>query len=148
VSSALEPDSREAYVWFTSIETRWKDVDVYGHVNNVEYYSFFDTALSGYLVREAGLEPGRSPVVGVCAESACRFHRALGFPATVEAGVRVGELRRRAARYEIGLFERGREEPAASGYFVHVFVERDTMTPVEIPAPLRAALERLVSATA
>ena len=146
MSSALEPEGREAYRWFTSIETRWKDVDVYGHVNNVEYYSFFDTALSGYLVREGALEPERSPVVGVCAESACRFHRALGFPATVDAGVRVGELRRRAVRYEIGLFEHGRDEPAASGYFVHVFVERETMSPVEIPPPLREALERLARA--
>ena len=147
MSPSLEPEGREAYRWFTSIETRWKDVDVYGHVNNVEYYSFFDTALSGYLVREGGLDPRVSPTVGVCAESACRFHRALGFPATVDAGVRVGELRRRAARYEIGLFERGHEQPAASGYFVHVFVERDTMTPVEIPGALREALERLVPGT-
>jgi acyl-CoA thioester hydrolase len=139
----MSEERRSAYPFLVSIPTRWKDVDVYGHVNNVEYYSFFDTALSGYLVREGGLDPSSSPVVGVCAESACRFHDALSFPETIDAGVRVTEIRRRAVRYEIGLFKAGSESPAATGHFVHVFVERATMRPVEIPADLRAALERL-----
>jgi len=140
----MAEDGRDAYPFFVSIPTRWKDVDVYGHVNNVEYYSYFDTALSSYLVDEGGLDPRTSPVVGVCAESACRFHDALGFPETIEAGVRVGELRTRAVRYELGLFRVGSDAPVASGHFVHVFVERATMRPVAIPAHIRAALERLV----
>ncbi len=137
-------ERRTDYPHLESFPTRWKDVDVYGHVNNVEYYSYFDTALSGYLVREGGLDPARSPVVGVCAESACRFHDSFGFPEELEAGLRVGELRTRSARYEIGLFREGREEPAATGHFVHVFVDRETMTPVPIPGSIRAALERLL----
>jgi acyl-CoA thioester hydrolase len=137
-------ERRGDYRHFVSIPTRWKDVDVYAHVNNVEYYSYFDTVLSGYLVTEGGLDPRRSPVVGVCAESGCRFHGSFEFPETIEAGLRVGELRTRAARYEIGLFRTGREEPAATGHFVHVFVQRETMTPVAIPPPLRSALERLL----
>ena len=140
-----EPERRSDYRHFAAISTRWKDVDVYGHVNNVEYYSFFDTVLSGYLVREGGLDPARSQVVGVCAESACRFHDSFGFPEVIEAGLRVGELRTRSVTYEIGLFREGREEPAATGHFVHVFVERETMKPVPIPAPVRAALERLLA---
>jgi acyl-CoA thioester hydrolase len=135
---------RAAYPHFVAIATRWKDVDVYGHVNNAEYYSYFDTALSGYLVSEAGLDPLRSPVVGVCAESACRFHDSFGFPETIDAGLRVGELRTRAVRYELGLFKPGRDEAAASGHFVHVFVDRETMRPVPIPDGIRTALERLV----
>ena len=140
----MTSERRSGYRYFVSIPTRWKDVDVYGHVNNVEYYSFFDSALSGYLVTEGGLDPRISPVIGVCAESACSFHDALGFPETIDAGVRVGELRNRAVRYEIGLFKSGSDVPAATGHFVHVFVDRATMKPVPIPPLLRSALERLV----
>lgn len=136
---------RGAYPYFVSIMTRWNDLDAYGHVNNVHYYSYFDTALSGYLVSEAGLDPRRSPVIGVCAESACSFHDAFTFPETIDAGVRVGELRTRAVRYEIGLFKTGSETPAATGHFVHVFVERETMTPVPIPPEIRSALESLMA---
>lgn len=140
----MEPTERRGdYRHFAAVPTRWKDVDVYGHVNNVEYYSYFDTVLSGYLVEEGGLDPAVDRVVGVCAESACRFHEPLTFPETVEAGLRVGELRTRAARYEIGIFRQGRETPAATGHFVHVFVDRATMRPVEIPARLREALSRI-----
>lgn len=138
-------ERRSDYRYVTSITTRWKDVDVYAHVNNAEYYSYFDTALSGYLVQEGGLDPRESPVVGVCAESACRFHDSLGFPETIDAALRVGELRTRSARYELALFRKGRDEPAATGHFVHVFVDRKTMTPVPIPPRLRAALERLLA---
>lgn len=134
---------RERYRYFQSMPTRWKDVDVYGHVNNVEYYSYFDTLLSGYLVTEAGLEADRGPVIGVCAESSCRFYDSFVFPDVVEGGLRVGELRNRAVVWEIGLFKEGREAPAATGRFVHVFVDRETMEPVPIPPPFRAAMERL-----
>ncbi len=127
-----------------AIPTRWHDNDVYGHVNNVDYYAFFDTVINAWLVREGELDIHGGEVIGLCAESHCSFRAALTFPETVEAGLRVGRLTRSSARYEIGLFREGVEEPAALGWFVHVFVDRASRRPAEIPAALRAALERLV----
>ena len=128
------------------IPTRWKDNDVYGHVNNVEYYAFFDTVINAWLIEEGDLDIHRGAVIGLCAESHCAFHAPLAFPETVEAALRVGHLGRSSVRYEIGLFAAGRVDPAATGWFVHVFVDREARGAVEIPAPLRAALERLVVA--
>ena len=141
---ARSNEVRGNYRHFASIPTRWKDVDVYGHVNNVEYYSYFDTLLSGYLVTEAGLEPERSPIIGVCAESTCRFHDSFGFPEAIEAAMRIGAMSTRAVTYEIGLFKEDHEHPAATGTFVEVFVDRETMTPVPIPEPFRKVLEPLL----
>jgi acyl-CoA thioester hydrolase len=127
-----------------AIPTRWKDNDVYGHVNNVEYYSYFDTVINTWLIREGGLDIHDGDVIGVCAESHCEFHGALAFPETVDAALRVGKLGRSSVRYEIGLFPQDGEEPAATGWFVHVFVDRATRRPVEaLPDRLRGALERL-----
>jgi acyl-CoA thioester hydrolase len=122
------------------------DNDIYGHVNNVVYYSYFDTVINEYLVRAGGLDIHDGEVVGVCAESHCNFRASLAFPETVEAGLRVRHLGRRSVRYDIGLFKAGADEPAAQGHFVHVFVERASMSPVVIPEAIRAALERLVPA--
>jgi len=137
------PTARPDFPYRLPITTRWKDNDVYGHVNNVEYYSYFDTAINAWLIREGGLDIHAGAVIGLCAESHCTFHAALEFPETVECGVRVGRLGRSSVRYELGLFGEGGDAPAATGWFVHVFVDRDTRRPVELPAPLRAALERL-----
>ncbi len=137
---------RAAYPHVLAIPTRWMDNDIYGHVNNVVYYSYFDTVINEYLVREGGLDIHGGEVIGVCAESHCNFRDSFTFPETVEAGLRVGHLGRRAVRYEIGLFKAGAETPAAEGHFVHVFVDRATMTPVAIPEPIRAALECLKAA--
>jgi acyl-CoA thioester hydrolase len=139
------PPSPGDYPHVRAIPTRWKDNDVYGHVNNVEYYSFFDTVINAWLVEEGGLDIHRGAVIGLCAESHCAFHASLAFPETVHAALRVGHLGRSSVRYEIGLFAAG-GEPAATGWFVHVFVDRAERRSVEIPAPLRAALERLVVA--
>ena len=125
------------------IPTRWNDNDVYGHVNNVEYYAFFDTVINRFLIEEGGLDILRDDAIGLCAESHCAFEAAFVFPETVRAGLRVGELGRSSVRYEIGLFREDAEEPAATGWFVHVFVDRSSRRPVDIPAPIRAALERL-----
>ena len=126
-----------------AIPTRWHDNDVYGHVNNVEYYAFFDTVINAWLIREGGLDIHSGPVIGLCAESHCEFKAPLAFPETVTAGLRVGHLGRSSVRYEIGLFaEDG--AVAATGWFVHVFVERESRRPADIPAGVRAALERLV----
>ena len=138
------PTFRSDYPHFLSIPTRWKDNDIYGHVNNVVYYSYFDTVINEYLIRVGGLDIHDSPIIGVCAESFCRFKASFVFPDTVEAGMRVGELRNRSVRYEIGLFREGLDEAAAVGHFVHVFVDRETMTPTPIPGQMRNALERLV----
>jgi acyl-CoA thioester hydrolase len=128
-----------------AIQTRWKDNDVYGHVNNVEYYSFFDTAINAWLIREGGLDIERGEVIGLCVESHCEFKAALTFPETIEVGLRVGRLGNTSVRYELGIFREGGDEVTAEGHFVHVFVDRDSRRPVPIPEPLRGALERLVA---
>jgi len=131
------------YPHHLAIPTRWKDNDVYGHVNNVEYYSYFDTVINTYLIRQGGLDIHDGPVIGVCAESHCDFHAAIGFPDAIDAGLRVGKLGRSSVRYELGLFHAEEGTPLATGWFVHVFVDRAERRPVEIPAGLRGALERL-----
>jgi acyl-CoA thioester hydrolase len=132
------------YPYLQTIPTRWHDNDIYGHVNNVDYYAFFDTVINTYLIRVGGLDIASGPVIGLCAESHCTYRAPFTFPETVTAGLRVGELRTRAVRYEIGLYgEAAPDEPAAEGWFVHVFVDRDTRTPVAIPDGIRSALERL-----
>jgi acyl-CoA thioester hydrolase len=128
-----------------TIPTRWNDNDVYGHVNNVEFYAFFDTAINAYLIAEGGLDIHAGAVIGVCAESHCRFHAPVAFPQALEAGLRVLHLGGSSVRYEIGLFAEGGREPAATGWFVHVFVDRERRRPAGIPAPVRAALQRLVA---
>jgi acyl-CoA thioester hydrolase len=136
--------ARDDYAHRLAIATRWGDNDVYGHVNNVEYYAFFDTLINAWLIEQGGLDIERGDVIGVCAESRCRYHASFSFPEVVEGALRVAHLGRSSVRYEIGLFKDGVAEPAATGEFVHVFVDRDTRRPAEIPPPLRAALERLV----
>ena len=128
-----------------AIPTRWHDNDVYGHVNNVEYYAYFDTVINEYLIREGGLDIHRGDVIGLCAESHCEFKAPLAFPETVTAFLRVGHLGNSSVRYEIALYGERAAEPAATGWFVHVFVDRAQRRPVDIPAPLREALERLVT---
>ncbi|WP_241004273.1 thioesterase family protein [Conexibacter sp. SYSU D00693] len=137
------PPRREDFPHVEPITTRWKDNDVYGHVNNVEYYSFFDTVINAYLIREGGLDIHRGDVIGLCAESHCRFLAALEFPQAIDAGLRVGHLGRSSVRYELGLFAEGADDAAAAGWFVHVFVGREDRRPAGIPAGVRAALERL-----
>ena len=135
---------RHAYPHGMEIPTRWNDNDVYGHVNNVEYYAFFDTIINAYLIREGGLDIHGGAAIGLCAESHCTFQAAIEFPETVHAGLRVGKLGTSSVRYEIGLFAEGADDPAATGWFVHVFVDRESRRPVdELPAQLRDALERL-----
>ena len=127
-----------------AIQTRWKDNDVYGHVNNVEYYSFFDTVINAWLINEGGLDIERGEIIGLCVESHCEFKAALTFPETIEVGLRVGKLGNSSVRYELGVFREGGDEVTAEGHFVHVFVDRENRRPVSIPEPLRGALERLL----
>ena len=122
------------------------DNDVYGHVNNVVYYSYFDTVINQYLIEMGGLDPHDGTVVGMAVETGCRFHRSMCFPDLVQAGLRIGHLGRTSVRYEIGIFRNGEPESCADGHFVHVFVERATQRPVPIPEPIRTALSSLIRA--
>ena len=138
----MAPD--RGYAHYSPLPTRWLDNDVYGHVNNVVYYALFDTIINRWLIEEGGLDIHQGDVVGVCAESHCAYREGFSFPETIEGGLRVAELRRRSVRYEIGIFREGAAEPSATGWFVHVFVDRESLRPVEkIPSGLRTALERL-----
>jgi acyl-CoA thioester hydrolase len=141
-----EPGKRSDYVEFMPIQTRWMDNDVYGHVNNVVYYSYFDTVVNLYLINPGGLDFHNAPVVGIMAETMCRYYRSIAYPEAIDAGIRVGRLGKSSVRYEIGLFGVEDELARAEGHLVHVFVDRASNSPVPIPAGIRAALERLVVA--
>jgi acyl-CoA thioester hydrolase len=141
---ASNPPGRADYAHFLSIPTRWMDNDVYGHVNNVVYYSYFDTVINEHLIRDGGLDIHDGSVVGYCVESQCRYLAPLAFPETIDAGLRVGHLGKSSVRYEIALFRQGDEAPAAVGHFVHVFVAREENKPTAIPPAIRACLERLM----
>lgn len=132
--------SREAYPHVLEIPTRWMDNDIYGHVNNVQYYSYFDTVINEYLIRVGGLDIHIGEAIGICVESHCAYKASLAFPNVVHAGLRVAKLGRSSVRYEVGLFDGEAHEPAAEGWFVHVFVDREARRPVEIPAAIRSAL--------
>ena len=119
------------------------DNDTYGHVNNVTYYAYFDTVVNEHLIRAGGLDIRNGPAIGIVVETACRFHKPLSFPDIVDAGMRVAAIGRSSVRYEIALFRQGDDEPAATGRFVHVWVDRAHRRPVSVPAPIRAALEPL-----
>jgi acyl-CoA thioester hydrolase len=138
------PQPREAYPLFRRITTRWMDNDVYGHVNNVVYYSFFDTAVNAYLIEAGALDIEASPVIGLVVETQCNYFAPLAFPQKVEAGLRVARLGGSSVRYEVGLFAEGAAETAAAGHFVHVYVDRATRRPAGLPEPLRRALQPLL----
>lgn len=138
--------TREDYPHRMAITTRWKDNDVYGHVNNVEYYSYFDTVINAYLIEHGGLDIHHGDTIGLCAASQCEFHAAVSFPTGIDAGLRVVHLGTSSVRYEIGLFADGAADPIATGTFTHVFVGRSGRRPTPIAPALRAALERLVVA--
>jgi acyl-CoA thioester hydrolase len=136
-------ETRAAYKHFLRIPTRWHDNDVYHHVNNTIYYSFFDTVINEYLMKEGGLDYEHGPIVGLAIETHCEFRKSIKFPQAVDAGLRVGKLGNTSVRYEVGLFIEGDEECAASGHFVHVFVTRPENRPTPIPTRMREAMMRL-----
>ena len=137
------PRPRSDFRHFAGITTRWADNDVYGHVNNVTYYAFFDTAVNGFLVANGLLDPERSPVIGLVVETACAYFAPIAFPTPVEIGLVVAELGRRSMRYELGVFAAGATTTAAHGRFTHVMVDRVTRRPVPIPPEWRQVLERI-----
>lgn len=138
------PDSRASYARFESLGTRWMDNDIYGHLNNVVYYSLFDTAVNQYLIAQGALDIHGGEVIGLVVETHCNFFDSLAFPQQVEAGLRVAQRGRSSVRYEIGLFAPGQDLCAARGHFVHVYVERASRRPVAaLPDPYLKALEGL-----
>lgn len=145
---SAERPTRAHYRRFLAIPTRWADNDGYGHVNNVTYYSYFDTAVNEHLIRDGGLDIANDPVIGLVVETGCVFHASLSFPETIDAGLVVTKLGRSSVAYRIGLFRRGRDEPAATGRFVHVWVDRHTQRPADVPPRIRRALEPLVAPAA
>ena len=138
--------TRADYRFFQAIPTRWKDNDVYGHVNNVEFYSYFDTAVNFFLISRNLLDIAESRIVGVVVETGCRFHAPIAFPDLVTVGIRVAKLGHSSVRYEIGVFRNDEKEAAAEGHFVHVFVERTTMRPVAMPELARHTLSDIAVA--
>ncbi|ALD90832.1 acyl-CoA thioesterase [Cupriavidus gilardii] len=137
---------RDCYRHFLPITTRWMDNDVYGHVNNVVYYSYFDTVVNRYLIERGVLDIEAGDTIGLVIETQCNYFASLSFPETVIAGLRVARLGNSSVRYEVGLFREGDDSAAAQGHFVHVYVDRQTRRPVALPEPLRKALEPLLVA--
>ena len=136
--------TRSEYPHFATLPTRWMDNDIYGHINNALYYGFFDTAINQYLIAEGHLDIETGDVIAFAAESQCQYLQALAFPEVLEVGLRVGKLGNSSVRYELAIFQQGDSLAAAAGYFVHVFVDRETQRPVPMPERIRAALGRLI----
>jgi len=137
-------ETRDQYRRFLPVPTRWSDNDIYGHLNNVVYYEFFDTIVNDFLIYEGKLDIHASPTIAVVVETQCRYRRSISFPDLVECGLRVARVGSSSVRFEIGVFRRGETEVSAWGHFVHVFIDRVTRRPVPIPKEVRAALAKLV----
>ena len=145
-STELRTTPRAAFPHFCEIATRWMDNDVYGHVNNVVYYSYFDTAVNQFLIERGVLDIHNGEVVGFVVDSGCSYFSPIAFPDVVHVGIRVARLGNSSVRYEIAIYRNADPAPAAVGHFVHVYVERSSNRPVPVPARVRAALAALTSA--
>ncbi|MBX3573846.1 MAG: acyl-CoA thioesterase [Mesorhizobium sp.] len=140
------PAERSAYRAFRTITTRWMDNDIYGHMNNVVHYSLFDTAVNGWLIEQKVLDIHGGDQIGLVVETGCRYFGELAFPDVVTAGIRVAQIGSSSVRYEVGLFRNDEEVAAAEGFFIHVYVDRQTRRPKPLNAALRAALEAILAA--
>lgn len=143
MSTRAQPQERSGYPHFRTITTRWMDNDAYGHVNNVVYYSYFDTVVNHWLIERGVLDIHQGEVIGLVVETQCNYFAPLAFPQTLQAGLRVAQLGRSSVRYEVGLFADGEPLSAAAGHFVHVYVDRATRRPVALPRSLLDALQPL-----
>ena len=140
-----KPELRDTYRHFQGIPTRWADNDVYGHVNNVVYYSFFDTVVNQYLIEQNALDLEKSTVIGLVVETQCEYFAPLSFPDVVHAGLRVAKVGNSSVRYEIGLFRNDEKAASAQGYFVHVYVDRASRRSTPVPTDMHAALQKLLA---
>lgn len=143
-ASRPQPDGRDAYRHFAPMATRWMDNDAYGHLNNVVYYSLFDTAVNRYLIEAGALDIQGGEVIGLVVETHCNYFASIEFPQMVEAGIRVAHVGSSSVRYEIGIFAAGAPLAAARGHFVHVYVDRATRRPASLPPALVRALKELI----
>ena len=142
-TSRPAPESRQAYPVFRDITTRWMDNDIYGHVNNVVYYSWFDAAVNAHLIEQGVLDIHAGQTIGLVVETHCNYFAPLAFPQLVQAGIRVASIGSSSVRYEIGLFAQGEDLCAAKGHFIHVYVDRQTRRPVPLPANFLSVLKAL-----
>ena len=136
--------TRKDFGFFLPITTRWMDNDIYGHVNNVTYYSYFDTVANTYLIEQGGLDIHNGDTIGFVVNSHCNYHDAVTSPEKIEGALRVNRLGNSSVEYGIGIFKEGSDEASANGTFTHVFVKRENQRPTPIPEQLRAALEKLL----
>ena len=134
---------RDCFPEFYAIDTRWSDNDIYGHVNNVQYYSFFDSAVNRFLIEHGGLDIHNDQVVGFVVESKCQYFSPIAYPDTIDIGLSVTKLSNRSVTYQLGVFVKGKPGIYAKGYFVHVFVDRTTNQSVTIPESIRLALANI-----
>jgi acyl-CoA thioester hydrolase len=141
--SRTPPPGRDAFRHFLTVPTRWMDNDAYGHVNNVVYYSYFDTVVNQFLIARGALDVERGAVIGLVVETGCRYFKPVTFPQTLQAGLRVEHLGTSSVRYSIGIFREDEDDAAAHGHFTHVYVDRATRRPVPLPDALRAVLEEI-----
>ncbi len=141
------PLRRQDFAVFKSIPTRWSDNDMYGHVNNVVYYSWFDTVVNTHLIEQGVLDPLTGQWVGLVVETQCNYFAPLAFPQTVDAGLRVGQVGRSSVRYEMGLFAQGVDVCAAQGHFVHVYVDKASQKPIALPQSLAQLVQHLALGT-
>ena len=135
--------TRSAYSHFLPLQTRWADNDVYGHVNNVAYYGYFDTIVNDYLIGAGALDIHKGAVIGLVVETGCRYFAPLAFPQPLEGALRVAKIGNSSVRYELAIFAAGEDKPAAEGHFVHVYVDRATRRPTALPDAFRRALEKI-----
>ena len=135
--------TRAAYKHFLPLQTRWADNDIYGHVNNVAYYGYFDTIVNEYLIGAGALDIHGGAVIGLVVETGCKYFAPLEFPQKLEGALRVAKIGTSSVRYELAIFKAGEEAPAAEGHFVHVYVDRETRRPAPLPAAFRAELEKI-----
>ena len=142
-SDRPQPSPRQDFRVFREISTRWMDNDAYGHINNVIYYSWFDTAVNAYLIEQGVLDTEHGQTIGLVVETHCNYFSPLTFPQTVEAGLRVARIGASSVRYEIGLFAKGAPLTAATGHFIHVYVDKQSRRPVPLPLNLKTVMEKL-----
>jgi acyl-CoA thioester hydrolase len=138
-------ETRAGFRHFHQITTRWMDNDVYGHVNNVVYYSFFDTAVNQYLIESGVLDLQNAETIGLVVDTHCQYFSSIAFPDTVHVGVRVAHIGTSSVRYELGIFRNDDDTAAAQGHFVHVYVDRKTNRPGPLPEAFRQALSALTA---
>ncbi|MFV5441584.1 thioesterase family protein [Acinetobacter oleivorans] len=136
--------TRDQFKFFLDIQTRWADNDIYGHVNNVTYYSYFDTAANALLIQKTGFNIHQSQSIGLVVDSACSFFQELSFPEIIQVGVAIGKIGNTSLRYELAIFKQGQEQASAQGHFVHVFVDRETRKTIPISESTRDVLEKFL----